>query len=106
MLTFFHYALLFSLYQGGKIHATVRKQLLYLFESKLEEEKTYQMSLFYVAPGYGSYRTTLHPFKLVFQMKTKVKSVDAISIPVHGITITKLSDVCAFTRDYDYLVGG
>ncbi|KAK2447704.1 replication protein A 70 kDa DNA-binding subunit [Trifolium repens] len=29
---------------GGKIHASVRKQLIYMFESKLEEGHVYDMS--------------------------------------------------------------
>ncbi|PNX60690.1 replication factor A protein, partial [Trifolium pratense] len=30
--------------KGGKIHATIRKQLLYMFQSKIEEGEAYQMS--------------------------------------------------------------
>jgi hypothetical protein len=40
-------------FQGGKIHALVRKQLIYMFESKLEEGQVYDMSYFSIFPQYG-----------------------------------------------------
>ncbi|KAK2447592.1 replication protein A 70 kDa DNA-binding subunit C [Trifolium repens] len=39
--------------KGGKIHALVRKQLIYMFESKLEEGQVYDMSYFSIFPQYG-----------------------------------------------------
>lgn len=99
----FHF---FSFYsQGTKIHASVRKQLLYVFQSKLNEGKVYQMSCFYVAPSVGSYRTTSHPYKIVFQMTTKVQVCEGPSIPSFGISLCKIADVCKYTSDHDYLVG-
>jgi hypothetical protein len=63
------------------------------------------MSYFAVAPGVGAYRTTIHPYKLIFQMKTKVERVESSLIPVHGLSLIKIQEVCAHTADYDYLVG-
>jgi hypothetical protein len=62
----------------------------------------YKMSYFSVAPGFGAYRTTTYPYKLIFQMKTKVESS---LIPLHGLSLTKIVDVCSSTDDFDYLVG-
>jgi hypothetical protein len=92
-------------YQGGKIHATIRKQLLYMFQSKIEEGEVYEMSYFSVFPERGYYRTTLHPFKLIFQMKTKVKLSQSADISYHGLSLTDISEVCAHTHDYEFLVG-
>jgi len=91
--------------QGTKIHASVRKQLLYVFQSKLSEGKVYQMSCFSVAPSVGSYCTTSHAYKIVFQMTTKVQVFEGASIPSFGISLCKIADVCRHTSDHDYLVG-
>jgi len=91
--------------QGSKIHASVRKQLLYVFQSKLSEGKVYQLSCFSVAPSVGSYRTTSHPYKIIFQMTTKVQVCEGSSIPSLGISLCKIVDVVRHTSDNDYLVG-
>ncbi|KEH19428.1 animal RPA1 domain protein, partial [Medicago truncatula] len=89
--------------KGAKIHASVRKQLLYVFQPKLSEGKVYKMSFFSVAPSVGSYRTTLHPYKLVFQMKTKVQVSESVLIPTYGVSLSKIADVCGHDVEYDYL---
>jgi len=63
------------------------------------------MPYFSVAPGFGAYRTSLHPYKLIFQMKTKVEKVENSLIPQYGLSLTKIGEVCSQTTDYDYLVG-
>ncbi|KAK2411272.1 replication protein A 70 kDa DNA-binding subunit B [Trifolium repens] len=90
--------------KGGKIHASIRKQLLYMFESKIEEGEVYQMSYFSVVPQIGVYRTTLHPSKLIFQMKTKVHHVETSDISQYGLTLTSLAEVCRHSHDYEFLV--
>jgi hypothetical protein len=76
-----------------------------MFESKIEDGKIYDLSCFAVYPQSGSYRTTLHPYKIVFQMKTKVKLSEGSSIDSYGLSLTDISDVCAHTHDYEFLVG-
>jgi hypothetical protein len=71
----------------------------------MSEGKVYNLSCFSIAPSVGSYRTTHHPFKIVFQMTTKVQVSESKVIPLYGVSLTKLADVCAHTYDYDYLVG-
>jgi len=63
------------------------------------------MSFFSVAPSVGSYRTTLHPYKLVFQMNTKVQTAESVLIPTFGVSLSKIADVCGHDVEYDYLVG-
>jgi hypothetical protein len=60
---------------------------------------------FLFIPKSGSYRSTLHPYKIVFQLKTKVKLFEGSSIDPYGLTVTNISDVCAHTHDYEFLVG-
>ncbi|CAJ2664707.1 replication protein A 70 kDa DNA-binding subunit A-like [Trifolium pratense] len=90
--------------KGGKIHATIRKQLLYLFKNKISEGHVYKISYLAVAPSSGSYRTTLHPYKFFFQMKTKIQICQSDDIPNFGLSISNISDVCSHTIDYDFLV--
>jgi hypothetical protein len=75
------------------MHATVRKQLLYVFHKKLAEGDAYKMSYFSVAPNVGYYRTTTHEFKLIFQMKTKVQKIEGSAIPDNGLSFSKNEDL-------------
>jgi hypothetical protein len=77
-----------------------------MFESKHEEGQVYKMSYFFVFPQSGSYRTTLHQNKLIFQVKTKVKLSDSSSdITQYGLSFTDIAEFCAQTHDYEFLVG-
>ena len=69
------------------------------------EGEVYKMSYFAVAPGVGAYRMTIHPYKLIFQMNTKVKRVESSLVSMHGLSLIKIQEDCAHTADYDYLVG-
>lgn len=90
--------------KGVKIHASVRRQLLYLFEGKLFEGQVYKMSFFGVVPVSGSYRTACHEFKLMFQMKTKVQVTECSSISVTGLSLKKCSDIKAFKEESPFLI--
>ncbi|GAU50770.1 hypothetical protein TSUD_410670 [Trifolium subterraneum] len=90
--------------KGSKIHASFRKQLLYMFESNVQEVEMYQNSYLTVIPCSGYYRTTLHPYKLIFQLKTKIQLVLNSAISNYGLSLTNLAEVCAHQHDYEYLV--
>lgn len=77
---------------------------MYVFQKKLAEGDVYKMSFLAVAPTAGSYRTTSHPYKLIFQMKTKVHKIEGSTIPVNGLSLTKIGEVAGHTADQDYLV--
>ncbi|XP_039684491.1 uncharacterized protein [Medicago truncatula] len=91
--------------KGDKIHATVRKQLLYVFQKKLAEEDAYKMFYFSIAPNVGYYHTTTQEFKLIFQMKTKVQKIESSAIPDNGLSVSKIEDLSKHTVDYPFLVG-
>jgi hypothetical protein len=76
-----------------------------MFESKLEEGQIYEISGFSVYPESGFYRTTLHPYKIGFQLKTKVKKGESNSISEYGLSFGNIDEVCSHTNDYEYLVG-
>ncbi|WJX66776.1 hypothetical protein P8452_51297 [Trifolium repens] len=91
--------------KGGKIHASIRKQLIHVFEAKIEEGMVYEMSHFSIFPQLGSYRTTLHPHKLLFQLKTTVKlSDDSSDINKYGFNFTEIAEICANSHDHEFLV--
>ncbi|CAJ2668900.1 unnamed protein product [Trifolium pratense] len=81
--------------KGGKIQATLRKQLLYLFQRMLEEELVYVMSFFTVTPSSGAYRSTHHPYKLVFQMKTRIELCESPEIPRYGLSLSTIAEISA-----------
>ncbi|WJX88899.1 hypothetical protein P8452_70940 [Trifolium repens] len=91
--------------KGGKIHASIRKQLIHVFEAKIEEGMVYEMSHFSIFPQLGSYRTTLHPHKLLFQLKTTVKlSDDSSDINKYGFNFTEIAEICANSHGHEFLV--
>ncbi|MCH82225.1 replication factor A protein, partial [Trifolium medium] len=58
-----------------------------------------------VAPSAGAYRTTLHPYKLVFQMKTRLELSESPEISRFGLSLSPIAEICSHPPDYDYLVG-
>ncbi|MCI14150.1 replication factor A protein [Trifolium medium] len=90
--------------KGDKIHASVRRQMLYLFRLKITEGNVYKMSFFTVAPESGLYRTTPHRYKLIFEMKTKVQSCENNTIGRFGLSLTTIADICGHGPDYEFLV--
>ncbi|XP_057419079.1 uncharacterized protein LOC130713321 [Lotus japonicus] len=56
--------------KGCKIHATVRKTLIYRFQSSLTEGKVYHISYFGVGESGHDFRPTEHPFKIKFDIQT------------------------------------
>ncbi|MCI18480.1 replication factor A protein, partial [Trifolium medium] len=46
----------------------------------------------------------MHPFKLIFQKKTKVQNVEKSDIPILGLSFTDLAEVSSYSDDYDYLI--
>ncbi|XP_057452751.1 uncharacterized protein LOC130744597 [Lotus japonicus] len=61
--------------KGCKIHATVRKTLIYRFQSLLSEGRVYQILFFGVGESGRDFRPTSHPFKINFDIHTFVRLV-------------------------------
>ncbi|WJX63460.1 hypothetical protein P8452_48346 [Trifolium repens] len=60
---------------GDKIHATIKKTLIYKFKIDLIEGKVYCLENMGVATNSGVYRSTRHPYKLNFQYSSLVHSL-------------------------------
>ncbi|WJX89952.1 hypothetical protein P8452_71903 [Trifolium repens] len=83
---------------------SVRRQLIYLFLSKIVEGNMYKMSHFIVVPADDRYRTTFYPYKLMFMMKTKVRNCPNHTIDRYGLSATNITQICSFGADYCYLI--
>ncbi|TKY53757.1 Replication protein A 70 kDa DNA-binding subunit [Spatholobus suberectus] len=91
--------------KGDKIHASVRKTLVYKFEKELREGSVYSISFLGVASNGGSFRTTRHPYRLNFQFATKLFLVDQGLVPSDIFTFVPFADIFSRDCDMDYLVG-
>jgi len=91
--------------QGGKIHASIRRTLIYKFQNEISEGHVYGIQNFSVAPNSGIYRTTHHPYKINFQFGTKVSLLDTNLVPYMKPQYTPLSLLTTSGFDIDYLVG-
>ncbi|GAU12842.1 hypothetical protein TSUD_73290 [Trifolium subterraneum] len=58
---------------GGRIHATIKKTLIYKFKNDLIEGKVYCFENLGVSTNGGAYRTTHHPYKMNFQYTSVVQ---------------------------------
>ncbi|CAJ2647173.1 unnamed protein product [Trifolium pratense] len=73
-------------------------------KNKLKEGEVYKLSNFDVVPVVGFYRTTLHPYKLIFRSNTKVQNFASSDIPILGFSFTDLAEVASYSVNYDYLI--
>ncbi|XP_027906001.1 replication factor A protein 1-like, partial [Vigna unguiculata] len=90
--------------EGSKIHASIRRTLIYKFQTKISEGDVYAIQNFSVAPNSGIYRTTHHPYKINFQFGTKVSLLDGNLVPDVKPQYTPLSLLTTTRFDTDYLV--
>ena len=93
------------LFQGDRIHVSVRKTLIYKFQNHIFEDKVYSFNFFSVTTNSGSYRTTRHKYKINFQFGTKVTCVGNELVSCAIPQYTPMSVIRAPDFDTDYLVG-
>ena len=75
------------------------------YKDQLREGGCYKIFYLTVVPNLGSYRTTKHDSKLVFQFRTTIQSCEMPVIPLYGVTPTSFHDILHNTQDCDYLIG-
>ncbi|XP_027905618.1 ATP-dependent DNA helicase PIF1-like [Vigna unguiculata] len=90
--------------EGSKIHASIRRTLIYIFQTEISEGHVYAIQNFSVAPNSGIYRTTHHPYKINFQFGTKVSLLHGNLVPDLKPQYTPLSLLTTTRFDTDYLV--
>jgi replication factor A1 len=90
--------------QLGRIHATIRKDLIPVFEDLIREGCAYVFGRFMVAKNGGSYRTTPHKYKLNFMRRTMVFKLTTLEIPMNHFEFVPFQDILAKTEE-DQLIG-
>ncbi|XP_057429201.1 uncharacterized protein LOC130722475 [Lotus japonicus] len=79
--------------KGCKIHTSVRKTLIYRFQSLLSEGCVYQISFFSVGESGHDLHPTSHPFKINLHMDTFVRLVPNKAINLSPYNFVPLSDI-------------
>ncbi|XP_057443699.1 uncharacterized protein LOC130735825 isoform X2 [Lotus japonicus] len=90
--------------KGAKIHASIRRTLVYRFQNLLTEGRVYQISFFGVCENGGDFRTTPHPYKVNFQMHTTVRILTTTNITGNPFSFMPLCDVVFKEPDTSYLI--
>ncbi|CAN6827331.1 unnamed protein product [Brassica oleracea] len=90
--------------RGDKIAGTVKKELVGKFDRVLQEGETKVLINFTVTHSTGSYRTTSHPFKIVFLPTTRVRICEELPNNLTGLNPVKFRDVLNGVLDDDYLI--
>lgn len=91
--------------KGDKIHASIRRTLIYKWEKILSVGDVFSFHNFGVAAYGGSYRTYRHTYKLNTQFHTKVEKMDNSSIPPNMYDFVNIGEITRGLVDSDYLVG-
>jgi len=88
-------------FKGVKIHASVLKNSVHGHQKKLVEGNVYEICLFWIASSFRLLRTTLHPFRIILHLASKVRSITSNLISEYGLTAissTKVSTNVFKTR--------
>lgn len=97
--------ILLILMQGKRIHASVKRTLVYKFKNDLKEGSVYSFQFLSVSPNVGEFRTTRHPYKLIFQISSKVHLMDIGRVVGYGYDLVPFSEITQPSFDTNYLVG-
>ncbi|GAU47014.1 hypothetical protein TSUD_403240 [Trifolium subterraneum] len=87
----------------GKIHAIVKKDLIFQFKDVIEEGAAYVIERFMVAKNDSSFKTTPHKHKLNFMRGTSVFKVTATEIPANHFQFMSFQEILASSKEDQYL---
>ncbi|KAJ4881884.1 OB-fold-like protein [Raphanus sativus] len=90
--------------KGDMIHGTVRKELVSQFVTKIIQGETKLMVIFTVTMASGSYRTTNHPYRIVFLPTTRLRTCDALPSNLTGLDPVKYESIEDGSLNTGYLV--
>ncbi|ESW18140.1 hypothetical protein PHAVU_006G016100 [Phaseolus vulgaris] len=89
--------------EGVRIHGSIRRTLIYKFQSQIYDGSVYSVQSFSVAANGGSYKTKHHPYKINFQFGTKITSLPAQMVRESPPEYIPLSFISGPGFDIDYL---
>ena len=97
---------LFSFLKGSRISVHITKFFFSSFTELLEEGKVFIISNFSLSPNRGSFKTSVHPYRIKFQQKTVVEQVENDpAISLYGFNFIPFSNISTKIHDEDVLVG-
>jgi hypothetical protein len=100
---FFFYWICFGI-QNGRIHATIRKDLISKFKDEIREGCVYFFERFMVAKNDPTFKTTPHKHKLNFMRGTRVFKIhDNNVIPKNCFDFMPFQDILACTTEDRFL---
>ncbi|KAK2410174.1 replication protein A 70 kDa DNA-binding subunit [Trifolium repens] len=83
----------------GKIHATVRKDLIPLFKDQIREGCVYVFERFMVAKNDVAFKSTLHKHKLNFMPRTKVFRIADADMPQNHFDFMSFQEILSKTNE-------
>ncbi|KAK2423169.1 replication protein A 70 kDa DNA-binding subunit [Trifolium repens] len=83
----------------GKIQATIRKDLIYLFRDRIEDGCAYVFEKFMVAKNDVTFRCTSHKYKLNFMRGTKVWKFHSDEIPNNNFDFMSFQEIISKTNE-------
>lgn len=90
--------------QAGRIHATVRKELVKKFQNKIEEGSTYEVENVMVGFNEGAFKLTKHKYKLNLMQLSKFTKIDAPVIPMNSFDFICFKDILDSSEE-DKIIG-
>ncbi|GAU46750.1 hypothetical protein TSUD_402760 [Trifolium subterraneum] len=90
--------------KGGRIHATIKKTLIYKFKDELIQGMVYSFENLGVSTNGGAYRTTHHRYKLNFQFSSLIQRLSNVAVGGTPFNFVPIADVVSGSYDTDYLV--
>ncbi|XP_056856549.1 uncharacterized protein LOC130505966 [Raphanus sativus] len=89
---------------GDKIHGCFKKDEVTQYEGLIGESESKLMANFIVTQSCGSYRTTPHPYKIVFLPTTRVRNCEDLPRNLTGFNPVNYKDLMSGNLDGDFLV--
>ena len=83
----------------------MKKDLVNQFDSFLSQGSSKIIINFSLNPSCGSYRTTIHPYRIGFLSTTRVRNCDDLPDALTGFEPVNYRDIIDGTLNMDYLVG-
>ncbi|CAN7050295.1 unnamed protein product [Brassica oleracea var. botrytis] len=85
-------------------NSSVKKDLVNQFDSFLSQGSSKIIINFSLNPSCGSYRTTIHPYRIGFLSTTRVRNCDDLPDALTGFEPVNYRDIIDGTLNTDYLV--
>ncbi|XP_057419196.1 uncharacterized protein LOC130713448 [Lotus japonicus] len=90
--------------KGTKIHASIKKTLMYKFDKLLVDGNVYSLSSFVVVDSFGEYKTTRHNYKISFMFNTEVRALDKNPMDIFPYSFVSFAEILSPAFDTTFLV--